>query len=191
MFRSAIDVGIWFGAVLRGDNEPIVVGARTNIQEFCMLHTDMGYPLVVGDDCTVRPPSILHGCLIGDGSLVGMGAVVLNGATIGRGCLVGARALVTEGKAFPDHSLIIGSPAKAVRTLDAEAIEGLRRSARRVRGELAPPCVRTETDRRWPLLHAQAARGVFDQIVMSGVNCSGGIIRRNSTAIPLSRMRTT
>jgi carbonic anhydrase/acetyltransferase-like protein (isoleucine patch superfamily) len=125
-----IDVGVWFGAVLRGDNEPIVLGARTNIQESCTLHTDMGYPLVIGDDCTIGHNAILHGCAIGEGSLVGMGAVVLNGAKIGRGCLIGARALVTEGKAFADHSLIIGSPAKAVRTLDAAAVEGLRRFAR-------------------------------------------------------------
>ena len=93
-------------------------------------HTDMGYPLIIGDDCTIGHNAILHGCAIGEGSLVGMGAVVLNGAKIGLGCLVGARALVTEGKEFADHSLIIGSPAKAVRTLDRAAIEGLRRSAR-------------------------------------------------------------
>ena len=126
-----IDVGVWFGAVLRGDNEPIILGARTNIQESCTLHTDMGFPLIIGDDCTIGHNAILHGCSIGQGSLIGMGAVVLNGAKIGRGCLVGARALVTEDKAFADHSLIVGSPAKAVRTLDAEAIEDLRRSAQR------------------------------------------------------------
>ena len=126
-----IDVGIWFGAVLRGDNEPIAIGARTNIQDSCILHTDPGYPLRVGDDCTIGHSAILHGCAIGDGSLVGMGAVVLNGARIGRRCLVGARALVTEGKEFADHSLIVGSPAKAVRTLDGEALEGLRCSAER------------------------------------------------------------
>ncbi len=127
--RLGRDVGVWFGAVLRGDNEPIVVGARTNIQEHCTLHTDMGFPLEIGEDCTVGHNAILHGCAIGDGSLIGMGAVVLNGARISRGCLVGARALVTEGKSFPDHSLIVGSPAKATRTLDAAAIETLRRSA--------------------------------------------------------------
>jgi len=124
------DAGIWFGAVLRGDNERIVVGSRTNIQEGCTLHTDMGYPLAIGEDCTIGHNAILHGCTIGDGSLIGMGAVVLNGAKIGRGSLVGARALVTEGKTFPDHSLIVGSPAKAVRTLEADAIESLRRSAK-------------------------------------------------------------
>lgn len=125
-----LDVGIWFGAVLRGDNEPIVVGAGTNIQELSTLHTDMGYPLEIGEDCTIGHNAILHGCTIGDGSLIGMGAVVLNGARIGRGCLVGARALVTEDKVFPDHSLIIGAPAKALSTLDAAATEALRGSAR-------------------------------------------------------------
>jgi carbonic anhydrase/acetyltransferase-like protein (isoleucine patch superfamily) len=124
-----LDVGIWFGSVLRGDNEPIVIGARTNIQESCTLHTDMGSPLSIGEDCTIGHQVILHGCAIGEGSLIGMGAVVLNGARIGRGCLVGAGALVTEGKTFDDFSLIIGSPAKTTRALDKDAVEGLRRSA--------------------------------------------------------------
>jgi carbonic anhydrase/acetyltransferase-like protein (isoleucine patch superfamily) len=127
--RLGEDVGVWFGAVLRGDNEPIAVGARSNIQELSTLHTDMGSPLTIGEDCTIGHNATLHGCTIGEGSLIGIGAVVLNGAKIGRGCLVGARALVTEGKEFPDHSLIIGSPAKAARTLDAEAIAALRGSA--------------------------------------------------------------
>ncbi len=127
--RLGTDVGVWFGAVLRGDNEPIVVGARTNIQEHCTLHTDIGSPLEIGEDCTVGHNAILHGCRIGDGSLIGMGAVVLNGARIGRGCLIGAGALVTEDKVFPDHSLIIGAPAKATRTLDSAATEALRGSA--------------------------------------------------------------
>ncbi|MBV9286706.1 MAG: gamma carbonic anhydrase family protein [Hyphomicrobiales bacterium] len=128
--RLGIDAGVWFGAVLRGDNEPIVVGARSNIQEMCILHTDMGYPLTIGDDCTIGHNAILHGCTIEDGSLIGMGAVLLNGAKVGRGSLVAARALITEGKSFPDHSLIMGSPAKAARTLDADAIESLRQSAK-------------------------------------------------------------
>lgn len=123
------DVGIWFGAVLRGDNERITIGARSNIQEGSMLHTDMGFPLVVGADCTIGHHAILHGCMIGDGSLIGMGATILNGAKIGRHCLVGANALVTEGKEFPDYSLIVGSPAKFVRTLDSEAAERLKQSA--------------------------------------------------------------
>jgi carbonic anhydrase/acetyltransferase-like protein (isoleucine patch superfamily) len=124
-----LDVGIWFGAVLRGDQEPLVIGARSNIQESCTLHTDMGSPLAVGEDCTIGHNVVLHGCSIGDGSLIGMGAVVLNGAKVGRGCLVGAGALVTEGKTFDDFSLVIGSPAKAARTLDKDAVEVLRHSA--------------------------------------------------------------
>jgi carbonic anhydrase/acetyltransferase-like protein (isoleucine patch superfamily) len=123
------DVGIWFGAVLRGDNEPIVIGARTNIQESCTLHTDMGSPLTVGEECTIGHNVVLHGCTVGDGALIGMGATVLNGARIGRGCLVGAGALVTEGKTFDDHSLIMGSPARATRTLGAEEMAKLRLSA--------------------------------------------------------------
>ena len=129
--RLGEDAGVWFGAVLRGDNEPLVIGARTNIQELCTLHTDMGSPLTIGEDCTIGHNVTLHGCTIGDGTLIGMGAVVLNGAKIGRGCLVGARALITEGKNFPDHSLIVGSPAKATRTLDAEAVKGLADAAAR------------------------------------------------------------
>ncbi|AJY46429.1 gamma carbonic anhydrase family protein [Martelella endophytica] len=123
------DVGIWFGAVLRGDNEPIRVGRRSNIQEGVTVHTDMGFPAVIGEGCTIGHQAIIHGCTIGDNSLVGMGATVLNGAVIGRNSLVGANALVTEGKTFPDNSLIVGSPARAVRTLDDDAIEGLRQSA--------------------------------------------------------------
>ncbi len=125
----AEDVGIWFGAVLRGDNEPIVIGARSNVQEGCTLHTDMGSPLTIGQDCTIGHQAILHGCVIGDNSLIGMGATVLNGVRIGRNCLVGANALVTEGKEFPDNSLIVGSPARAIRTLDAEAAARLTASA--------------------------------------------------------------
>ena len=127
--RLGEDVGIWFGAVLRGDNEPIAIGARSNVQEGSTLHTDVGFPLEVGEDCTIGHNAILHGCQIGDGSLVGMGAIILNGARIGRGCLVGAGALVTEGKVFADHSLIIGSPARAARTLDAAAIAQLKLAA--------------------------------------------------------------
>ena len=123
------DVGIWFGATLRGDNEPIIVGARSNIQEGTVVHTDPGKPVIIGEGCTIGHSAIIHGCTIGNNSLIGMGATVLNGAVIGNNCLVGANALVTEGKVFPDNSLIVGSPAKAIRTLDAEAIEGLKRSA--------------------------------------------------------------
>lgn len=124
------DVGIWFGAVLRGDNEPIVIGAGSNVQEGAMIHTDPRFPVNIGEGCTIGHHAIVHGCTIGDNSLIGMGATVLNGAKIGNNCLVGANALVTEGKEFPDNSLIVGSPAKAIRTLDDAAIEGLRRSAR-------------------------------------------------------------
>ena len=123
------DVGIWFGATLRGDNEPIIVGARSNIQEGVVVHTDPGKPVIIGEGCTIDHGAIIHGCTIGNNSLVGMGATVLNGAVIGNNCLIGANALVTEGKVYPDNSLIVGSPAKAVRTLDAEAVEGLKRSA--------------------------------------------------------------
>ncbi len=123
------DCGIWFAATLRGDNERISVGARSNIQEGSTLHTDIGFPLDIGEDCTIGHRAIVHGCAIGAGSLIGMGAIVFNGARIGRGCLVGAGALVTEGKAFPDHSLIVGSPAKLVRALDEAAVERLRLSA--------------------------------------------------------------
>jgi carbonic anhydrase/acetyltransferase-like protein (isoleucine patch superfamily) len=125
----AEDVGIWFGAVLRGDNELISVGARSNIQENAMLHTDMGFPLSIGSDCTIGHHAILHGCTIGDNSLVGMGATILNGAKIGKNSLVGANALVTEGKEFPDNSLIVGSPARAIRTLDDAAAARLTASA--------------------------------------------------------------
>lgn len=123
------DVGIWFGTVLRGDNEPIVIGAGTNIQEGVMIHTDMGYPVRIGAGCTIGHHAIIHGCIIGENSLVGMGATILNGAKIGNNCLVGANALVTEGKEFPDNSLIVGSPAKVIRTLDDAAVEKLRQSA--------------------------------------------------------------
>ena len=119
------DVGIWFNAVVRGDNEMIRIGARTNIQDGCVLHSDEGSPLTVGADCTIGHKAILHGCTIGSGSLVGMGATILNGAVIGRGSIIGANALVTEGKTFPDRSVILGAPAKAVRTLDDAAVAKL------------------------------------------------------------------
>lgn len=123
------DVSLWFGAVLRGDNEPITIGARTNLQEGAMGHSDPGSPLTIGPDCTIGHHAIVHGCTIGAGSLIGMGATVLNGAKIGAHCLVGANALITEGKEFPDGSLIVGAPAKALRPLDEAAIAGLIRSA--------------------------------------------------------------
>ena len=123
------NVGIWFGAVLRGDNEKITVGEDSNIQEGVMAHTDMGFPLTIGKGCTIGHHAILHGCTIGDNALVGMGATILNGAKIGNNCLVGANALVTEGKEFPDNSLIVGAPAKVVRQLTAEDVARLIGSA--------------------------------------------------------------
>lgn len=124
------DVGIWFGATLRGDNEPITVGEGTNIQEGVMVHSDPGFPATIGAGCTIGHRAIVHGCTVGDNSLIGMGATVLNGAKIGKNSIVGANALVTEGKEFPDNSLIVGAPARAIRVLDDAAAEGLRNSAR-------------------------------------------------------------
>ena len=120
---------VWFAAVLRGDNEPITIGARTSIQDGAVLHTDPGSPCVIGDDVIVGHQAMLHGCVIGDGSLVGIQAVVLNGARIGKGCLVGAGAVVTEGKEFPDHTLILGAPAKAVKTLTEEQVARMKLGA--------------------------------------------------------------
>jgi len=128
--RLGPDVGVWFGAVLRGDNELIDIGGATNIQEGAMLHTDPGAPLSVGAGCTIGHHAILHGCTIGENTLIGMGATILNRARIGANCIVGANALVTEGKEFPDNALIVGAPARAVRALDEESIERLRASAR-------------------------------------------------------------
>jgi carbonic anhydrase/acetyltransferase-like protein (isoleucine patch superfamily) len=125
----ADDVGIWFGAVLRGDNDPLVIGPRSNIQDNSVIHTDTGVGCTIGADVTVGHNVTLHGCTVGDNSLIGMGATVLNGAVIGRNCIVGANALVTEGKVFPDFSLIVGSPAKVVRELPPEVAAQLKRSA--------------------------------------------------------------
>jgi len=118
--RVEANASVWFGVTLRGDNELITVGENSNVQEACTLHTDPGFPLTVGKNVTIGHQAMLHGCTIGEGSLIGIQAVILNGARIGKNCLVGAGALVTEGKEFPDNSLIVGSPAKAVRTLTEE-----------------------------------------------------------------------
>ena len=120
---------MWFGATVRGDTATIRIGARSNIQDGSVLHADEGMPLEIGEDVTVGHMVMLHGCTIGDGSLIGIGAVVLNGARIGKGCLVGAGSLVTEGKEFPDGSMIMGTPAKVVRELTPEQQAGLLRSA--------------------------------------------------------------
>jgi carbonic anhydrase/acetyltransferase-like protein (isoleucine patch superfamily) len=116
--RLGDEASVWFGTVIRGDNELIDLGARVNIQELCVLHTDPGYPMTIGADCTIGHKAMLHGCTIGPNSLIGMGATVLNGAKIGANSLVGAGALITEGKEFPDNSLIVGAPGKVIRTLD-------------------------------------------------------------------------
>lgn len=128
---------VWFGCTLRGDNEEIRVGAGSNVQENCVLHTDMGYPLVIGADCTIGHKAMLHGCTIGAGSLIGMGATVLNGARIGRGCLIGAGALITEGKEIPDGSLVMGAPGKVVRLLDDAVRAKLLQSAENYRANAA------------------------------------------------------
>jgi carbonic anhydrase/acetyltransferase-like protein (isoleucine patch superfamily) len=128
---------VWFGATLRGDNEAIVVGAGTNVQEGCVLHTDMGYPLTLGPEVTVGHRAILHGCTVGEGALIGMGAIVLNGAVIGAGSLIGAGALVTEGKVIPPGSLVMGAPGKVVRALDEAAVARLRASAAGYRANAA------------------------------------------------------
>ena len=143
--RLKRDASVWFGAVLRGDNEWIEIGERSNVQDLSALHTDMGFPLTIGDDCTIGHKVTLHGCTIGANTLIGMGATILNGARIGANSLVGAGALVTEGKVFPDNSLIVGTPAKVIRTLDAAAVarikgsaEGYARNARRFAEGLKP-----------------------------------------------------
>lgn len=123
------DVGIWFNAVLRGDVEDLTIGSRTNIQDNCVLHADAGYPLVLGEGVTVGHQAMLHGCTIGDNSLIGIKAVVLNGARIGRNCIIGANALIAEGKEIPDNSLVMGSPGRVKRQVTEEEVEGLRWSS--------------------------------------------------------------
>ena len=137
------EASVWFGCTLRGDNEEIRVGRGSNVQESTVCHTDLGFALTIGADCTIGHKAMLHGCTIGDGTLIGMGATILNGARIGRGCLIGAGALVTEGKEIPDFSLVMGAPGRVVRMLDADAqarllasAEGYRRNARRFAGGL-------------------------------------------------------
>ena len=127
--RLGIDASVWYGAIVRGDNDLVAIGARSNIQDGSVLHTDHGIPMLIGDDVTVGHQVMLHGCTVGDGSLIGIQSVVLNGARIGRNCLVGAKSLVTEGKEFPDGALIMGSPAKVVRMLTPEQFQRLAQGA--------------------------------------------------------------
>ncbi|KQM35936.1 gamma carbonic anhydrase family protein [Sphingomonas sp. Leaf10] len=127
--RLGAGASIWFGAVVRADNGPIVIGDRSNVQDGAVLHSDPGAPLTLGQDCTIGHRAVLHGCTIGDRVLIGMGATVLNHAVIAEDCVVGAGALVTEGKTFPPKSLIVGAPARAVKTLTDEQLAGLRMSA--------------------------------------------------------------
>lgn len=124
-----VRTSVWFCVTLRGDNEVIDIGAGSNVQENTVVHTDIGYPLIIGENCTIGHKVMLHGCKIGNNSLIGMGAIILNGATIGDNCLIGAGALITENKVIPDGSLVMGTPGKIVRELDAAAIQGLRNSA--------------------------------------------------------------
>jgi carbonic anhydrase/acetyltransferase-like protein (isoleucine patch superfamily) len=123
------NVSVWFGAVIRGDNEPIRIGANSNVQDGAVLHTDPGAPLSIGSDVTVGHLAVLHGCSVGDGSLIGIKSVVLNHAVIGRNCLIAANTLITEGKVIPDNSLVLGSPGKVVRTLNAEEIAAMHANA--------------------------------------------------------------
>jgi carbonic anhydrase/acetyltransferase-like protein (isoleucine patch superfamily) len=123
------NVSVWFGATIRGDNDTITVGKNSNVQEGAVLHTDTGLTLTVGENVTIGHQAMLHGCTIGDGSLIGIQAVVLNGAVIGKSCLVGAGAVITERKVFPDRSLIVGAPARVVRVLSDEEVEKLMKSA--------------------------------------------------------------
>jgi carbonic anhydrase/acetyltransferase-like protein (isoleucine patch superfamily) len=127
--RLHTDCSVWFGAVLRGDNEWIELGERSQIQDNATVHTDPGFPVTIGSNCVIGHKVVLHGATVGDNSLIGMGAVLLNGAKIGNNSLVGAGALVTEGKTFPDHSLIVGAPARAIRKLDDKTIEMIRAGA--------------------------------------------------------------
>jgi carbonic anhydrase/acetyltransferase-like protein (isoleucine patch superfamily) len=127
--RLKSNTSVWFGAVLRGDNEWIELGERSQIQDNATLHTDPGFPVTIGEDCVIGHNVVLHGCTIGSNSLIGMGGIVLNGGKIGRNCLLGAGALVTEGKEFPDNSLIVGAPARVIRDVDEAATRAIRNGA--------------------------------------------------------------
>lgn len=128
--RLGLNASVWFGSVLRGDNELIDIGEGSNVQDNCTFHTDPGFPLTIGASCTIGHNVILHGCTIEDGALIGMGAIIMNGARIGRGCVVGAGAIITEGKTFAENSLIVGAPAKVIRTIDPAQAGTLFRGAK-------------------------------------------------------------
>ncbi len=145
--RLKAEASVWFGAVLRGDNEWIELGERSQIQDNATLHSDPGFPMTIGRDCVIGHNVILHGCTIGDSSLVGMGAIMLNGAKIGKNSLVGAGSVVTEGKSFPDNSLIVGAPARAIRTLDENGVADDPRRRRHLCAALETICQGTEADR--------------------------------------------
>lgn len=139
------NASIWFGATLRGDNDPIMIGENSNVQDNSVLHTDKGSPLLIGDNVTVGHLVMLHGCTIGDNSLIGIGSIILNGAKIGKNCLIGANVLITEGKEIPDNSLVMGAPGKVVREVSEQQALGLRGSAmsyvsnwRRFKSDLKP-----------------------------------------------------
>lgn len=145
LVRLERNASVWFGAVLRGDNELIHVGEGSNIQDGCVLHTDMGFPLTIGRDCTIGHQAILHGCTVGDNCLVGMGATILNGVKIGKNCLIGAHALISENKEIPDNSMVIGMPGKVVRQLEPDVISRIWeaaanyvRKSQRYKAELRP-----------------------------------------------------
>ncbi|WP_045836170.1 gamma carbonic anhydrase family protein [Hyphomicrobium sp. 99] len=125
------DASVWFGAVLRGDNELITVGARSNVQDGCVLHTDPGFPLVIAEDCTIGHMVMLHGCTIGRGSLIGIGSIIMNGAQIGEECVIGAGTLIPEGKIIPPRSMVLGSPGKVVRQLSDDEVKRFGGAAKR------------------------------------------------------------
>ncbi len=123
------DASVWFGSTLRGDNDPIVIGERTNVQDGCVLHADPGFPLTLGNDVSIGHMVMLHGCTIGDGTLVGIGSIILNGAKIGKNCLIGANSMITEGKEIPDNSVVMGSPGKIIRQMTEKDLELIARPA--------------------------------------------------------------
>jgi len=127
--QIGLEVSIWWRAVVRGDNEPIVIGDRTNVQDGCVLHTDPGFPIFIGNNVTIGHMCMLHGCKIDNGSLVGIGSTILNGSKIGKNCLIGAHSLITEGKVIPDNSLVMGSPGKIIKELNLDQVKELEKNA--------------------------------------------------------------